>query len=80
MGLHGRVLSKLGVRADEHNTFSLTFPDCEIEVTDFSSILMVQAGVKQAHDMLQGLVVSEEAALCGSEELFVAGIKICLQP
>ena len=44
-------MSELGVRADKHDDFSLTFPHGEIEVTDFSSILLVQAGVRHARDV-----------------------------
>ena len=52
MGLYGWVVSELGVRADKHDIFSLAFPQSEIEVTDFSSIMLVQARVRHAHDAL----------------------------
>ena len=50
--MHAWFLGELGVRADKHNIFSLAFPYGEIEVTDFSSILLVKARVGHAHDVL----------------------------
>ena len=50
--LHGWVLGKLSVGANKHNVFSLAFPHGEIEVTCFSTILLVEARVGHAHDVL----------------------------
>ena len=52
MRLHGWVLGELGVGASKHNVFSLAFPRGEIEVTYFSTILLVEARVGHAHDVL----------------------------
>ena len=50
--MHDWILGELGVRADNHDVFSLAFPHGEIEVTDFSSILLVKARVGHAYDVL----------------------------
>ena len=52
MRLHGRVLAELGVGTNKHNSFSLAFPHGEIGVTDFSTILLVEARVGYTHDVL----------------------------
>ena len=52
MRLHGWVLGELGGGVNKHNVFSLAFPHGEIEVTYFSTILLVEAGVGHAHDVL----------------------------
>ena len=45
-------MGELGVRVDKHNVFSLAFPHGDIEVTDFSSILLVKAKAGYARDVL----------------------------
>ena len=40
---------------------SLAFPHGEIEVTYFSTILLVEVSVGHVHDALQRLVIPEEA-------------------
>ena len=52
VGSHGRVLGELGVRVDKHDIFSLALPHGEIDVIGFSCILLVQAGVTHAHNVL----------------------------
>ena len=51
-GSRGRGLSELFVRDDKHEIFSLASPHGEIEVTDFSSVFLVQTGVRDANDVL----------------------------
>ena len=75
MRLHGWVLDELGVGANHHNVFSLAFPQGEMDVTYFSTILLVEARVGHSHDVLYRLVVPEEAAFFCSEELFAQGIR-----
>ena len=52
MGSHDWVLSELGAGADDHDMFSFAFPRGGIEVTNFSSLLLAQASVGYAHNML----------------------------
>ena len=68
-------MGELGARADRHNVFTLALPHGDIKVTDVSSILLVEARVGHAHDVLQSLVISEEAARFRSETTFAAGIR-----
>ena len=67
-------MHEFGLRSNKYDIFPLVFPRCDIEISDFSSILLVKAGVRYTHYMLQCLVVSKETTPFGGDKVFAAGI------
>ena len=52
IGSHGWVSSDLGVRIDKNNIFSFAFPHGDIDITDLSPLLLVQARAWYTYDGL----------------------------
>ena len=74
MGSYLWVVDKVGLKSNKYDVCWLVFPRCDIEITDFSSMMLVKAGVRYTHYILQCLVVSKETTPFGGETLFAAGI------
>ena len=80
VGFHLWVLGEFGVRANEHDIFPLVFSHYEIEIKNFSPMLLVKAGAGHTHCTSQCPVgVSKEAVLFGGENVRRRN-KRCLLP
>lgn len=66
-------LGKVGIGEVKHGMFPLVFPHGGTEITDLSSVFLVQARIGHVHDVLRCLVVSEDTTRLSYKQLLTAG-------